>query len=215
METSSIKEKEDLKSIGKNLIEDLEEDHMFKNDEDDDDDDDEEEDDDDDDDDEEEEQDEDLLSVESRLRFERHKLGNLLRRLSTERLTLRVNDVLIKGNSKTKYSLIESEIKALKNASTMQELLQVANIANARLQRFEIFDSVSITLDSGPPELPGTTNVIVEVVETKIPLIGDVGIFTKPEVPTSRLSVYFVILGFLVLGLILAVLWDWVLKSCY
>ncbi|OUZ99146.1 Bacterial surface antigen (D15) [Macleaya cordata] len=63
----------------------------------------------------------------------------------------------------------------------MQELLQAAAIVNARLQRFEIFDSVSFTLDSGPPELPGTTNVVVEVVETKNTLTGDVGIFSKPE----------------------------------
>ncbi|KAF8394881.1 hypothetical protein HHK36_018818 [Tetracentron sinense] len=130
---------------------------------------------------EEEEEEEEKVSRESRLISERNKMNNLFRRLSTERVTLRVHDVLIKGNTKTKESLIEAEIEALKNATTMQELLQAAGIANARLQRLDIFDSVNITLDSGPPELPGTANVIVEVVETKNPITGDIGIFSKPE----------------------------------
>lgn len=117
-----------------------------------------------------------------RLGSERTKLNNLFRRLSSERVFLRVHDVIIKGNTKTNDSLIEAEFDALKNATSMQELLQAAAVANARLQRLEIFDSVSVTLDAGPPELPGTTNVVVEVVETRNPLVGDIGIFSKPEV---------------------------------
>lgn len=120
-------------------------------------------------------------SQESRLLAERTKLETLFNRLSTERVTLRVHDLVIQGNSKTKDSLIEAEVEALKNATTMQELLQAASIANARLHRLEIFDSVNITLDAGPPELPGTANVIVKVVETKNPLTGEMGVFTKPE----------------------------------
>ncbi|XP_043695139.1 sorting and assembly machinery component 50 homolog B-like [Telopea speciosissima] len=130
---------------------------------------------------EEEEEEADDVVSQSRLFSQRNKLNNLFHRLSTERVTLRVHDVLIKGNTKTKESLIEAEVEALKKATSMQELLQVASIANARLHKLEIFDSVNITLDSGPPELPGTANVIVEVVETKNPLTGDIGIFTKPE----------------------------------
>ncbi|XP_057510068.1 uncharacterized protein LOC130792556 [Actinidia eriantha] len=109
------------------------------------------------------------------------KMENLFRRISTERVPLRVHDVLIKGNTKTKDSLIESEVEALKCATTVQELIQAATVANARLRRLEIFDSVNITLDSGPPELPGTANVIVEVAETKNPITGDIGVFSKPE----------------------------------
>ncbi|XP_010257075.1 PREDICTED: uncharacterized protein LOC104597307 [Nelumbo nucifera] len=124
---------------------------------------------------------EDRVSDESRLLSERNKLNNLLHRLSRERVTLRVHDVLIKGNAKTKDSLIEAEVEVLKNATSMQELLQAATIANARLQRLEIFDSVNITLDSGPPELPGTANIIVEVVEAENPLTGSIGMFSKPE----------------------------------
>ena len=36
-------------------------------------------------------------------------------------MKLRVHDVLIKGNTKTKDSLIEAELEAIKNATTMQE----------------------------------------------------------------------------------------------
>lgn len=114
-------------------------------------------------------------------RFDREKMDNLFRRISTERVPLRVHDVIIKGNTKTKDWLIEAEVEALKNATTVQELLQAASIANARLHRLDMFDSVNITLDAGPPELPETSNVVVEVVETKNPLTGDIGIFSKPE----------------------------------
>ncbi|KAJ8647639.1 hypothetical protein MRB53_000662 [Persea americana] len=133
-------------------------------------------------DDEEDEEDEEPQGGEGdRLGSERTKLNNLFRRLSSERVFLRVHDIIIKGNTKTNDSLIEAEFDALKNATSMQELLQAAAVANARLQRLEIFDSVSVTLDAGPPELPGTTNVVVEVVETRNPLVGDIGIFSKPE----------------------------------
>ncbi|XP_077214121.1 uncharacterized protein LOC143848965 [Tasmannia lanceolata] len=134
--------------------------------------------------DEEEEEDsdeEEEVGQEERLGSERNKLDNLFRRLTKERVILRVHDIIIKGNNKTKDWLIESELEALKKATTMQELLQASAMANDRLQRLEIFDSVSITLDAGPPELPGTANVVVQVVEARNPLSGDVGIFSKPE----------------------------------
>lgn len=121
------------------------------------------------------------LTRQARMQSDRAKMEALFRRLSAERVPVRVHDVLIKGNAKTKDSLIEAEVEALKTATTVQELLQAASVANARLQRLEIFDSVNITLDSGPPELPGTANVVVEVVEAKNPLTGDFGIFSKPE----------------------------------
>lgn len=146
------------------------------------------------------EEEEEPVTEESRIRSEKAKMENLFRRLSSERVPLRVHDVLIKGNTKTKDQLIEAEIEALKTATTVQELIQASSIANARLQQLEIFDSVNITLDSGPPELPGTTNVIVEVVETKNPVTGDIGIYSKPEVYplfclTKYVSIYVFILG--------------------
>ncbi|XP_073288384.1 uncharacterized protein [Primulina huaijiensis] len=122
------------------------------------------------------------FSTEDRVRRDRVKMESLFRRLSTERIPVRVHDVIIKGNDKTKDSLIESEVAELfRKANTVQQLLRAAGVANARLQRLDIFESVNITLDAGPPELPGTVNVIVEVAEAKNPLTGDLGIFTKPE----------------------------------
>ncbi|EHA8591132.1 putative Outer membrane OMP85 family protein [Cocos nucifera] len=114
--------------------------------------------------------------------LESEKVERLLRRLSSGPVRLRVHDVVIRGNAKTKDSVIEAEVlDAFRSASTMQELLQAAGAANERLGRLDVFDSVSITLDAGPPELPGTANVIIDVVEAKNPLTGDIGIFTKPE----------------------------------
>ncbi|PWA44465.1 hypothetical protein CTI12_AA526020 [Artemisia annua] len=105
----------------------------------------------------------------------------LIQRVKSEKVPLRVHDVIIKGNTKTKDSVIDFQIQALKTVTSVQELLQAAQIASIRLQKLEIFDSVNVTLDAGPPGLPGTSNVIVEVVECKNPVTGDIGIFTKPE----------------------------------
>lgn len=133
-------------------------------------------------------------STEARLREDRTKLNNLFQRLSTEKVQLRVHDVVIKGNSKTKEHLIEAELEGIRKATSMQELLEASGIANAKLQQLEIFDSVRITLDSGPPELPGTSNVIVEVVETKRPLTCDFGMYTKPAVLFHFICHYFCLL---------------------
>ncbi|XP_078435588.1 uncharacterized protein LOC144706483 [Wolffia australiana] len=132
--------------------------------------------------DEEEEEEEEGAGMDGDSPPDREKMAGFLRRLSSHPVGLRVHDIVIKGNVKTREALIEAEvIDAFRSASTMQEVLQAASVANARLRRLDIFDSVSITLDAGPPELPNTTNVIIEVVEVRNPLTGDVGIFTKPE----------------------------------
>ncbi|KAJ6812461.1 SAM50-like protein SPAC17C9.06 [Iris pallida] len=112
----------------------------------------------------------------------RANLQTLFRRLSEGPVEVRVHDLVIRGNARTKESLIEAEVlDAFRSASTMQELLRAASAASERLRRLDIFESVSITLDAGPPELPGTANVVVEVVEPKNPLTGDVGVYSKPE----------------------------------
>lgn len=113
---------------------------------------------------------------------ERENLETLIRRLSTKPLRFRVHDILIRGNTKTKDSLIEAEVlDAFQKASTMQEILHAARVAGARLRGLGIFDAVSITLDAGPVELPGTANVVIEVVEAKNPLTGDFGVYSRPE----------------------------------
>ncbi|XP_059666780.1 uncharacterized protein LOC132312429 [Cornus florida] len=170
----------------------------------DDDDEDEDDDDDDEDFDEEEEEEEENLTEESRMRSERAKMENLFISISRKRVPLRVHRVLIKGSTKTNDSLIEAEIEQLRHATTMQDLLRAATTANARLQSLEIFDSVNITLDSGPPELPATANVIVEVVETKKPLTGEIGFFSKPEARSWSLEGSLKLKNFFGLG----DLWD-------
>ncbi|PIN21796.1 putative cell surface protein [Handroanthus impetiginosus] len=131
---------------------------------------------------EQEEEDYETMTPEARVRKDRANMESLFRRLSTERVPVRVHDVIIKGNTKTKDSLIESEVEVVfRDATSFQQLLHAASVANARLQGLDIFDSVNITLDAGPPELPGTANVVIEVSEVKNPLTGDFGVYSKPE----------------------------------
>jgi len=114
---------------------------------------------------------------------EREKIEAVFRRLSDAPVGIRVHDVIIEGNNKTRDALIEAEVVDLiRSAATVQDLVRAATIANARLRGLQVFDSVHVTLDAGPPELPGTTNVRVEVVEAANPMDGSVGFFSKPEV---------------------------------
>ncbi|KAL9252966.1 Sorting and assembly machinery component 50-like protein [Drosera capensis] len=129
-------------------------------------------------------------SRESKLRSQRVKLEKLFNRLQSgeEPVTLRIHDVVIKGNKRTKESVIEAELESLlrkegeeRASATLQEILRAAGVAVARLQGLGVFDSVNITLDAGPPELEGTANIIVEVVESQSLLSGEIGVFTRPE----------------------------------
>lgn len=126
------------------------------------------------------------MSNDARQLEEIRKLEGLLRRLQTENVPLTVHDVVIRGNMKTKESVIESEFKALKNATSLQEVFQIASVVNSRLREMDIFDAVDITIDAGPKELPGSANVVVEVVETRSPVAGSVGMYTKPGVCVLR-----------------------------
>ncbi|KAL8535345.1 hypothetical protein ACS0TY_011118 [Phlomoides rotata] len=117
------------------------------------------------------------------------EIETFLRRLSSERFVVRVNDVVIKGNTKTSDSLIASEVEPVfRDATSFQQLLRAATVANARLKKLGVFDSVTITLDAGPPELPGTANVVVEVSEGKIPLSGEFGIIAEPKARSFSLD---------------------------
>ncbi|KAK1283051.1 hypothetical protein QJS10_CPB21g01355 [Acorus calamus] len=104
--------------------------------------------------------------------------------MERERVSVRVHDVVVKGNTKTRDSLIEAEVERLfRDVSTLQELLAASSAASDRLRRLDVFDGVTVKLEAGPPELPGNTaNVVIEVVEMKNPFTGDIGIFSKPEV---------------------------------
>ena len=81
----------------------------------------------------------------------------------------RVHEVIIKGNSRTKDRLIKAEIMDLLNqASTFPEFQVASEKAKARLKELGIFDIVEVLIDNGPPELPGSVNVVVEVSESKL-----------------------------------------------
>ncbi|KAK7281117.1 hypothetical protein RIF29_08826 [Crotalaria pallida] len=116
----------------------------------------------------------------SQLREQRFKLETLSRRLSSELVPIRVHDVVINGNTKTKDWVIEAELRGIESATTVQELLRASEIALARLQSLGIFESSKVRLEPGPPELPNTTNVIVDVVEDANKVSGEFGVFTKP-----------------------------------
>ncbi|CAL9229275.1 unnamed protein product [Arabidopsis halleri] len=119
---------------------------------------------------------------------DRIKAESLFRRMRATPVAVRVHDVIVKGNEKTKDHVIEAEVDVLRQATTLQELLKASKVANFNLQALDIFDAVKITLDSGPPELPGTTNVVIDVVESKSPFTGQIGTFTKAEARSSSLE---------------------------
>ncbi|GAU46891.1 hypothetical protein TSUD_133900 [Trifolium subterraneum] len=110
--------------------------------------------------DEEEEEEEDDLpqSPLARLREQKFKLETLSRRLSSELVPIRVHDVIIRGNTKTKDWVIEAELKGIEDVSTMQELIRASEIALARLQNLGVFESSKLSLEPGPVELPNTAN---------------------------------------------------------
>lgn len=132
--------------------------------------------------DEDEEYEEEELDAPAAEAAERARVQSVFRRLSSDPVGIRVHDVIIKGNTKTRDELIEAEVAdLLRAAPTVQDLLRAATVATGRLHRLDVFDAVKITLDAGPPELPGTTNVVIEVVEAANPLTGSAGVYSKPE----------------------------------
>ncbi|KAJ8443900.1 hypothetical protein Cgig2_032724 [Carnegiea gigantea] len=78
---------------------------------------------------------------------------------------LRVHDVIIKGNSRTKDSVIEATMDDLKRASTLGEVKEGIKDATSRLWQLGVFDYIQVTLHHGPIELPDTVNVVVSVKE--------------------------------------------------
>ncbi|KAL1559275.1 hypothetical protein AAHA92_09636 [Salvia divinorum] len=114
----------------------------------------------------------------------------LVRRLAAEeRVVVRVNDVIIKGNTRTYYFLIAAEVEPIfREATTFLELLRAATAVDARLRRLGLFDSVTVTLDAGPPGFPTTVNVVVEVSEAKNQLTGDLGIYFVPEARSNSVQ---------------------------
>ncbi|GER46622.1 outer membrane OMP85 family protein [Striga asiatica] len=134
---------------------------------------------------EEKDNDSEAMTPETRMRMDQARMDSLLSRLSTDQVPVRVHDIIIKGNRRTMDSVIEAEVESLfREASSFQNLVRAASVGSERLRSLEIFDSVSITLDAGPPELPGTANIVIEVSEA-YPFFGKVGVRSRPEFFTS------------------------------
>lgn len=107
-----------------------------------------------------EDEEEEELDEPAAAALEREKVQSVFRRLSSDPVGIRVHDVIIRGNAKTREELIEAEVADLiRSATTVQDLLSAAAEASARLRGLDVFEAVNITLDAGPPELPGTTKV--------------------------------------------------------
>ncbi|MED6156796.1 hypothetical protein PIB30_017790 [Stylosanthes scabra] len=124
----------------------------------------------------------------SKLQQQRFKVETLARRLSSEMVPIRVHDVLVNGNTKTKDWVIEAELKGIETATTMQDLMRACEAAIARLQALEIFDSCKVRLEPGPKELPNTANVVVDVVEANNTVSGECGVYTKPSTSSWSLE---------------------------
>jgi outer membrane protein insertion porin family len=98
-------------------------------------------------------------------------------------VVIHVHEVIIRRNAKTREELIEAEVAdILRSASTLHDLLGAASIASGRLRGLDMFDAANITLNAGPPELPGSTNIVIHVVEAASPVTRRVGVFSKTEV---------------------------------
>ncbi|XP_002960275.2 sorting and assembly machinery component 50 homolog B [Selaginella moellendorffii] len=111
----------------------------------------------------------------------RRVLERLAHKMEKEDVNVRVHDIQIKGNKRTKDWVIESVLGKMKEATTLQDILLEAAKASVQMERMDVFERWVINFDVGPPELPGTTNVIVEVVEPERPYSCNVGMFSRPE----------------------------------
>ena len=80
---------------------------------------------------------------------------------------LRVHDVLISGNTRTKDYIIERHLQSARAAQTVGELASALEDAKDGLERLNLFASVQVAGDSGPKELPDTANINVTVEELK------------------------------------------------
>lgn len=103
----------------------------------------------------------------------------MFRRFAQEPIPVRVCDVKVEGNSKTRVSVIEAHLERLKNAGTTRELLREAAHAVTRIESMGLFEKCIIFLEAGP--VHGSVNVVVKVQEGTRPCSLGLAIFSKPE----------------------------------
>jgi outer membrane protein insertion porin family len=144
--------------------------------------------------DEEEEDAEDLDGPAAEAAFRERSRRAVIRRIYSDPVEIHVHSIIIKGNLRTRDSLIQAEVAdLLRSASTLQELLYASKFAGVVLHRLNIFESVSVTLDAGPPELPRSANVVIEVVESNRRFVGGIQRSSKPQVKISDCNRIFLV----------------------
>lgn len=72
----------------------------------------------------------------------------------------KIQGVIIRGNKKPEDNISGSEAEALRSATALQKLLRAE--FEVAMQDLEVFLFSDGYARSGPPELPGTTNLMIE-----------------------------------------------------
>ena len=103
-----------------------------------------------------------------------------LREFAQNPIPVKVHDLKIEGNYKTRAFVIESQFDRLRDVATSQDLLREASYAVTRLERMGIFEECTLSLENGP--VRGSVNVVVSVEERSNPCTFDLGSFIKYEV---------------------------------
>ncbi|PHT48067.1 putative gamma-aminobutyrate transaminase 3, mitochondrial [Capsicum baccatum] len=91
---------------------------------------------------------------------------------------------------KGKVSLADSNVRSLEIF-----MCNIVRKMGYREDFRQMFQYINITLDDSSPELPGTTNVVVDVVETENPLTKSIGVFSKPkfQVVVKKYDILFIV----------------------
>ncbi|KAJ8443897.1 hypothetical protein Cgig2_032721 [Carnegiea gigantea] len=94
-------------------------------------------------------------------------------KLDMQRVAVRVHDVIIKGNTRTKDLVIRAAMDDLLRASTLGEVSQGVQVAGDRLHQLGIFDDIQLGFQDGPTDLPDTVNALVSVKELPLKKLCD------------------------------------------
>ena len=100
----------------------------------------------------------------------------------SQHLPLRVHDIVITGNTRTKDYLIERHLQPLRAVQTVGKLVTAVEEARDGLERLGLFATVQLEADSGPVELPGTANIKIVVEELKDGRSGSFGTYQQVSI---------------------------------
>ena len=83
----------------------------------------------------------------------------------TKHKPLRVNSATVHGNERTSSKVVERELRGLADINNLHDLATCLLDATNRLQALDVFHSVDILVDAGPPNRPNTCDVHVNLRE--------------------------------------------------